>query len=422
MPGLRTDRRGNVAITAGLLALPLLGLVGLAIDFGSAVSVKTQLDLAADTAALLAVTDASNAYMAGARDPIAPAQAAGRRRFDGQASSIMGASVGTVTVAVQQSGSVFNADVTYQAAAPTTLGSLFGTSVIPITGRSTSSIAVNPFVDIQILMDVSSSMTIAATQPDIDRLLELTRTYVPTGKLPGNVSRGESCGFACHWTATGDDYYALAKRNGVPLRIDMLRAAVSNLITNIAALNTHNAFRLGMYTFAQTFTPIYPLSGQIAAASGALDRIAPDVNDCSNNCPETYFASAMANLTAATSPSGNGSAPASSQKYLFIVTDGLVDQFSPSGRQIGPVSAADCAAMKAKGVTILTLYTPYLPLPTNGFYNQFVAPIQSRIGPALQACASSPALYYEAANAADIDARLRTMLSTVLRTSGHLTR
>jgi len=53
---------------------------------------------------------------------------------------------------------------------------------------------------------------------------------------------------------------------------------------------------------------------------------------------------------------------------------------------------------------------------------QHVHPIQLQIGSALQACATSPTLFFQAANASDIDAQLRLMLASVLHTSGHLTR
>ena len=271
-------------------------------------------------------------------------------------------------------------------------------------------------------MDVSSSMTIAATQADINSLQALTAAYRPSGKLPGNVVQGEGCAFACHWSPTGDDYLALARRNNVTLRIDVLQAAVGNLIANIAALNHQASFRLGLSTFNQKFSAIYPTSTNITGASAALGQIAPDINDCSSNCPETYFAGAMTSLGQITGASGNGGSQATSQKFLFIVTDGLVDQYAGNVRQIGPVTIAACAALKAQGVTILTLYTPYLPLTSNAFYNTYVAPVQSQIQPQLQACASSPSMAYAASNAADIDAELRTMLAAVIQTSGHLTR
>jgi len=207
---LHRDRRGNVAMMAGLLAVPLLGLTGLAIDFGTATAVKAQLDLAADAAALLATTNASNAYLAGASDPITPAIAAATQSFTAQSSSLAGGSISAPAVSVHQSGTLFSSEISYQGAVPTTFGRLFGVSTIAVNGKSASSLSINPYVDIQVLMDVSSSMTIAATQVDIDRMELLTATYSPIGKVPSNIS--EKCAFACHWSATGGDFYDLAKK------------------------------------------------------------------------------------------------------------------------------------------------------------------------------------------------------------------
>ena len=416
------DRRGNVALLVGLLALPLIGLVGLAIDFGEATLARARLDLAADSAALLATTAASNAYLAGAADPLGTARAAATARFNAQAATQTGVSIANLNIAVHRSGPVFEADVSYTGGIATTLGALFGVSTIALRGQSSASLSIKPYMDINVLMDVSSSMTIAATADAINQMQLLTAAYRPSGRLPGNVNPGEACAFACHWTATGDDYYALAKRNNVQLRLDVLRAAVGNMITTIASLDTQNTLRLGLYTFAQTFNQIFPLSGAITDASGALAQIAPDVNDCSSNCPETYFDNAMGSVASITGVSGDGGSASTSQKFVFVVTDGLVDQYTGNSRVISPIGLQNCAAMKAKGVTVLVLYTPYLPLPTNAFYNQYVAPIQAQIGPSLQACASTPALFYQASNASDIDAALQQMLATVIQSSGHLTR
>ena len=108
----------------------------------------------------------------------------------------------------------------------------------------------------------------------------LTAAYVPSGPVPGNVVVGEACAFACHWSTTGNDFLALARNNGVTLRLDVLRSAVGNLITTIAALNKQDAFRLGLSTFTQNFSVIYPLSSSISGATNALAQIAPDINNC----------------------------------------------------------------------------------------------------------------------------------------------
>ena len=415
-------QHGNVAILTALLAAPLVALLALAIDFGNAAAARARLDAAADAAALLATTVASNQYLIGGPNATATAQMAAAQRFAAMAGVQPNVALNPVVVVVTQSGTLFTATVTYQGAYQTYLANVVGIDSIGLGGVSASSLSVNPYVDIQVLMDVSSSMTIAATQADINSLQALTAAYRPSGTLPGNVVQGEGCAFACHWSPTGDDYLTLARRNNVALRVDVMQSAVGNLIANIAALNQQAAFRLGLLTFNQQVTAIYPLSTNINGANAALGQIAPDINDCSSNCPETYFAAAMTSLGQITGSSGNGGSQATSQKFLFIVTDGLVDQYTGNDRQIGPVTPAACAALKARGVTILTLYTPYLPLTSNAFYNTYVAPVQSQIQPQLQACASSPSMAYVASNAADIDAELKTMLAAVIQTSGHLIR
>jgi hypothetical protein len=50
--------------------------------------------------------------------------------------------------------------------------------------------------------------------------------------------------------------------------------------------------------------------------------------------------------------------------------------------------------IKNQGINIMVLYTTYLPLPTNNFYNTWIAPFASQIPVALQNCAS-PGLYAE---------------------------
>ncbi len=421
------DRRGNVAIITALLSVPLIGMASLAIDYGSAVSARATLDAAADSAALLATTVASNQYLAGVASPTSAAQAAATQRFNAQAGAINGVTVSTITVGVTQNGAQFASTVTYKGSYQTALGPVVGIGSIALGGASASSLSVNPYVDIQVLMDVSASMLIAATSADIANMQVLTTNFKPAPKevVPDNA--GASCAFACHWNNDGTDYLALAQKNNVTLRLDVLRSAVGNLITNIAALNKQAAFRLGMTTFAQAFSQIYPMSSNISGASTALAAITPDINMCTSNCPETYFAGAMTSLAPVIGTSGNGATQATSQKFLFIVSDGLVDQYSGSSRVIGPINPANCAAIKAQGVTILTLYTPYLPIMNNSFYVTYVWPYQSMGSPdniqqAMSACATTPSLAYVATNSAQIDAQLQTMLATVVQTTGHFTR
>ena len=58
-------------------------------------------------------------------------------------------------------------------------------------------------------------------------------------------------------------------------------------------------------------------------------------------------------------------------------------------------------------------------MPANSWYETYIAPIQSDIGPALQACAS-PGLFYDAAIGSDLGAALSALFAAVTQ-PGHLT-
>ncbi len=419
--GRRLGRRGNVLLLVALAAVPLIGMVALATDFGRTTVVKSKLDLAADTAALLAATAASNAWKAGDVDAVEEGIAAAQARFKAQSGNQSDVAIGPVNVVLTRNGGLFNASVTYTAQTPTTFARVLGITTLPISGQSTASLSLNPFVDIQILMDVSSSMTVAATPDDITRMESLTANFRPAGPLPGNVSPGESCAFACHWSTSNVDYYQLAVSNNVQLRITVLQSAVGGLINTLIGLDSAQRFQLGLYTFSQRFNTINPLSYDVASETASLSTILPDINDCSSNCPDTYFTNAMSQLTALDRvlPQTGNQVP---QRFLFVVTDGVYDQYASWGqRQIGAFAAADCDALKALGFSILVLYTPYTPLPTNSFYVQNVEPISPQIVPNLQACASSPNYFFVASDAADINTQMQNMLQLVVRSTGHLT-
>jgi hypothetical protein len=64
-----------------------------------------------------------------------------------------------------------------------------------------------------------------------------------------------------------------------------------------------------------------------------------------------------------------------------------------------------CTTIKNRGIVIAILYTEYLPLPTNGWYNSHVSKYQPNIGLTLQSCAT-PGLYTKVTTGQDISAAL----------------
>ncbi|MBV9635978.1 MAG: hypothetical protein JOZ40_15275, partial [Methylobacteriaceae bacterium] len=61
---------------------------------------------------------------------------------------------------------------------------------------------------------------------------------------------------------------------------------------------------------------------------------------------------------------------------------------------ITTINPSLCNTIKARGIKIAVLYTTYLPVTVNAFYNQWVAPISSTIPTKLQSCAT-PGFYFE---------------------------
>jgi hypothetical protein len=50
--------------------------------------------------------------------------------------------------------------------------------------------------------------------------------------------------------------------------------------------------------------------------------------------------------------------------------------------------------MKNRGIKVAVLYTTYLPLPSNAWYNTWIVPFTGTISTNMQKCAS-PGLYFE---------------------------
>ena len=72
-----------------------------------------------------------------------------------------------------------------------------------------------------------------------------------------------------------------------------------------------------------------------------------------------------------------------------------------------------CTTIKNRGTMIAVLYTEYLPLPTNSWYNTYVAPYQTTLGTNIQNCAS-PGLYFEITTDGDITSAMQTLFQLAI--------
>jgi Flp pilus assembly protein TadG len=426
------DRKGTVSVVFALSLLPMIFLVGMGMDFTSAAQKRARLNSAADAAALAAVTPALMTQSNTA------ATTAATNLFNAQAANIKGATISAPTVSVTNAGLVRTVTVSYTGTSTNTFPNIFAllmkssATTWPIAGTSTATSYSAPNINFYLLLDNSPSMAIAATTAGINTMV-------------ANTSAQGGCAFACHETnpsadglgnPNGEDNYTLAVNLGVTTRIQNMATATSTLMNNASAAESSNeaTYKIAIYTFnynglttvyAPAGAPSSNLSSAATAAAGidVLEVCSNSYLTCSNdnNDTDTNFETAMTAINTLMPSPGTGASNSTPQEVLFIVSDGVDDEVNSSScaqtldgtRCQQPFNTAMCTTIKNRGIMIAVLYTEYLPLPTNSWYNTYVAPYQATLGTNMQNCAS-PGLYFEITTDGDITAAMQTLFQLAI--------
>ena len=399
------DTRGNVVMMVAL-AVPVIFLfVAGAIDFSRVIALRGELQDAADVASVGSVAINSTAYkigqtMGSGEIPAGEVQAV--RIFNSDMKTHPELNAVTPKAKVMKTGTLITSSVTVTANYKPYMLGLFGFSSLPISANSKSLVSMPPFIDFYLLLDNSPSMGVGATTADIN-------------KMVANTS--DKCAFACHQRdLEGKDYYTKAKKLGVTTRIDVVRKATQNLMVTASATQTMtNQFRMAIYSFglaADTIHQQTPSAYQVSALTTNLTQSATNAAAIDlmimpsagyNSDRQTNFKSTLASMDTLIPASGDGLSSAAPQKVLFFVSDGANDSYDcaysngNTCRRITPLDVTQCTTLKARGVRIAVLYTTYLPLTTNSFYNTYLAKYvtpTSQLASQMQACAS-PGLYFE---------------------------
>ncbi|MGH7102154.1 MAG: pilus assembly protein TadG-related protein [Acetobacteraceae bacterium] len=414
----------SVAIILALASVPMIFLTGAGINYGMAAYRHSRLDAFADAAALAAVTPT----MMTQSTEIATTTAT--NTFNAQAQSLAGVTYNPIDLAVTvtTNGNERTVTVSYNAESQDNFPDIFGGDTIALSGNSSATAGQAPNIDFYLLLDSSPSMAIAATQAGINTMVS-------------NTSAQGGCAFGCHQedpaadnlgNPNGEDNYALAQNLGITLRIDLLREAAENLTTTAQATEAkyNAAYRMAVYTFDIGLNTIGSLTSDLSTVNAEAANIQQlqvysnnwltQYND--NDDEDTDYDTAMNGINAIMPNPGSGTTlPGDTpQEVLFFVTDGVEDEDVNGGRQMSVINTDLCSAIKNRGIRIAVLYTEYLPLPTNSFYNDNIAPFQSTIGPTLEACAS-PGLYFEVKTGGDISAAMAALFQLAVQ-SAYLSR
>jgi Flp pilus assembly protein TadG len=400
------EEDGNLTPMFALSLLPVLGLIGITVDYTQTSARKMALDAIADSASLAAVTPAMLASTDQASINVATTV------FNAQSPRVKGVGPISLTVTAADSGLTRTVTVTYQTTSNALFGGYTGRSSLPVSGSSEASATVPPNIDFYLLLDNSPSMAIAATTAGINTMV----SHTP-----------DQCAFGCHESDTSpNDYYGLARSLGVTLRMDLLAQAVQNLMGTAQSTATSNnaTYRAAIYTFNIGFNTVTPLTSSLSVAQSQAANIQLYEVPYQNwsNDAITNYTNAMTQISTIMPNPGGGTRTAGDtpQEVLFIVTDGVEDQMVNGSRVQSLMSPTYCTTIKNRGIRIAVLYTTYLPLPTNAWYNTYIKPFQPNIGSNLQSCAS-PGLYFQVSTDQDISGALAQLFNVAVQTA-HLMR
>ena len=420
-------RGANVALITALAAVPMIGMVGLATDYGVAIADKARLDGAADAAALVGIETAQSTLLGGGTtsSAIAAAQTQAAAAFKANAQTLILAAIPQPIISVTRTNQTITSTVNYNASTTTMLAKVLGIRSIPFSGASASNLSLATYINYYVIVDISQSMGIGATATDMQNLFNRVVAYK-------NGTNGETgCVFGCHVTGPGqkytNEYLAHGISPAITLRVDAAIQAIQSIIAQAqSSATSSNNIQIGIYTMSddpvthQTLNTIAAPSSnypQLTQAAATIDL----GNNTSAGIGDTSFVLSLANFASILPAQGDGSSVTKPLNYVFIITDGAQDVAGncPAGHCVTAFNPSNCNSIK-NNASMGVIYTTYLPIYANndpskgleGNYANLVAPIVGRIPTNLEACASSPSLYYEATDGPGIVSELQQLFAS----------
>jgi Flp pilus assembly protein TadG len=414
------DRHGNYVVITAVATIPLLFAAGYLVDFVHVVETKQQLANAADAAVLASLASDSPALdfldQLNEPGPIPVGSEIAKNFFSSNATINGGVTLSKVDATVQTDLSTVVSTINYTAKVRTQFGGLLGREEWVVNGTVSASIDLATAVDFYLLLDNTPSMGLAATTSGIDKMIANTP---------------DRCAFACHSLDSSDNYYNLAKALGVPMRIDTVRQATQQMFGTAKGVRAYGSqFKMALYTFgaaatARGLTTISALTSDLDKASKAAEVVDLMTIPYQNydDDQQTDFEQTLKDLGKSIPKPTNGPNGKAREQVVFFVADGVNDSYKPSGcnkklkgsgRCQQPLDIKECEQLKKRGIKIAVLYTTYLPLTGNSYYNSWIKPFAPEIATSMESCAS-PGLFFEVSPSEGIPEAMDTLFRKTIR-------
>jgi Flp pilus assembly protein TadG len=264
----RSDSRGNIAVIFGMALIPVMAAVGSAVDYSLATRMQAKLQSAADAAAVAAISQNSrgwNAAMTMTGDGrISVAENDATAVFNGNTSAYSSQLLKvSSTPTVTKTGIKLASSVQFSADVQVVFMKVMGYSKLTVSGSSSASASLPPFLDFYLMLDVSGSMGLPSTDAEQTRLAAVNPDnfgQYPTG-----------CTLACHFDThdtCGDGNQKYSTNNyclGYPISRTSQSAYKQLLQNNNGKLPSYRISNLPQSLYG--FSPQFPKDPNLPQAS-----------------------------------------------------------------------------------------------------------------------------------------------------------
>lgn len=351
----RRDAKGNVALTFALLLLPLLGAVGVALDYSVASRQRAVIQTSLD-AAMLAGAIAGKASLDGGASnstALAAANAAATNYFKSNIGTDVSA---TLSADFKMSGLNISGTGSASATIGNTFMAILGNKTTEIAATSQATSAAQPYLNVYLLIDISASMLLPSTSEGITQMIN-----------------GQGCALACHDKTDGTDSYSWALSKNIQLRYQVVNQGIQNLLDYLksqAMLKSH--VKIELWSFDHALTKNASMTSSYSDISNHFPSPSLASTDASAATP---FNSLIDSFVSSVGTAGDGSSSSSPQKMVIIATDGVND---PTRGWVSDASlrpevrvfdTSFCKTFATKGVTLAIINTPYYPMTWDWGYN-----------------------------------------------------
>jgi hypothetical protein len=335
------DARGNFAMMTGILLVPIVGIFGLALDHWAVSTAKSEIENAADAAALAIINRAAAIMRESGNQKLASeiGRNAGNDQFDANVGKIPDTKIEARKTTLSITGLVLESKIVWSAQSTTRFSSLFNWKRQSLEGVSSASVQLPAYVQIHVVVDNSGSMGIGATQAAQDELFKLNQ-----------------CAIACH--LNGTDKYNKARAAGIKTRIDVVRDVLVKVgEKSMESVSVPNQIKIGVYTFSNDFVQMVKITDQESTNMNKFkEKMGKDFG-LTGVGGGTDYHGAFRELLKVLPKSGDGLTEGTPIVYIMFITDGIEHTQQNKG---GGWWVADADALRKDGSPIVVAPSPPL--------------------------------------------------------------